>query len=106
MTPRRVDMDSTGCVTAVPARGRTEQYAYYDAGNQTEASRPATPPVPAVTGTRAYQGTRIAGAGTVRYEHDALGRITLRQKTPLSASRTPGTTSQGLIKFPGCPGCW
>ncbi|MFF5435847.1 restriction endonuclease fold toxin, partial [Streptomyces griseofuscus] len=31
-----------------------------------------------------YQGTRITRAGNIRYEHDALGRITLRQKTRLS----------------------
>ncbi|MER6687528.1 polymorphic toxin type 28 domain-containing protein, partial [Streptomyces olivaceoviridis] len=38
---------------------------------------------------RAYTGTRITRAGNVRYEHDALGRITLRQKTRLS--RKPDT---------------
>ncbi|WP_229917277.1 RHS repeat domain-containing protein, partial [Streptomyces canarius] len=32
---------------------------------------------------------RITRAGNVRYEHDALGRITLRQKTRLS--RKPDT---------------
>jgi RHS repeat-associated protein len=41
------------------------------------------------TGERAYTGTRITRAGNVRYEHDAAGRITLRQKTRLS--RKPDT---------------
>jgi RHS repeat-associated protein len=36
-----------------------------------------------------YEGTRIVKAGSVRYEHDALGRIILRQKTRLS--RKPDT---------------
>ncbi|MFF2513464.1 hypothetical protein [Streptomyces sp. NPDC058086] len=40
-------------------------------------------------GTRAYTDTRITRAGDVRYEHDALGRIVLRQKTRLS--RKPDT---------------
>lgn len=34
-------------------------------------------------------GTRIIRAGNVRYEHDALGRVTLRQKTRLA--RKPDT---------------
>ncbi|MEU4732166.1 putative T7SS-secreted protein [Streptomyces sp. NPDC023588] len=86
---RRFDLDSAGRVTAVHARGWTEQYAYDDAGNQTEASWPATHPSHSATGTRAYQGTRITSAGAVRYEHDGQGRIVLRQKTRLS--RKPDT---------------
>ncbi|MEW2418118.1 putative T7SS-secreted protein [Streptomyces sp. NPDC046866] len=86
---RRFDLDSAGRVTAVHARGWTEQYAYDDAGSQTEASWPATHPSHYATGTRAYQGTRITSAGAVRYEHDAQGRIVLRQKTRLS--RKPDT---------------
>jgi RHS repeat-associated protein len=86
---RRFDLDSAGRVTAVHAQGWTEQYAYDDAGNQTEASWPATHPSHSATGARAYQGTRIASAGAVRYEHDGQGRIVLRQKTRLS--RKPDT---------------
>lgn len=41
------------------------------------------------TGERTYTGTRITRTGTVRYEHDQAGRITLRQKTRLS--RKPDT---------------
>ncbi|WP_405449637.1 putative T7SS-secreted protein [Streptomyces erythrochromogenes] len=86
---RRFDLDSAGRVTAVHARGWTEQYAYDEAGNQTKASWPATHPSHSATGTRAYQGTRITSAGAVRYEHDGQGRIVLRQKTRLS--RKPDT---------------
>ncbi|MFF9582034.1 putative T7SS-secreted protein [Streptomyces achromogenes] len=86
---RRFDLDATGRVTAVHAAGWTERYAYDEAGNQTEASWPATHPGAESTGPRTYTGTRITRAGNVRYEHDALGRITLRQKTRLS--RKPDT---------------
>ncbi|WP_258564836.1 putative T7SS-secreted protein [Streptomyces sp. WELS2] len=86
---RRFDLDATGRVTAVHAAGWTERYAYDEAGNQTEADWPATHPGAESTGPRTYTGTRITRAGSVRYEHDALGRITLRQKTRLS--RKPDT---------------
>ncbi|MET8753940.1 putative T7SS-secreted protein [Streptomyces sp. NPDC004667] len=86
---RHFDLDSTGRVMTVHAHGWTEQYAYDDAGNQTEASWPATHPSHTATGTRAYQGTRITNAGALRYEHDGQGRIVLRQKTRLS--RKPDT---------------
>ncbi|MFJ8661311.1 putative T7SS-secreted protein [Streptomyces sp. NPDC093795] len=86
---RRFDLDAAGRVTAVHAKDWTERYAYDEAGNQTEASWPATHPSHSATGGRVYQGTRIAGAGAVRYEHDAQGRIVLRQKTRLS--RKPDT---------------
>ena len=86
---RHFDVDAAGRVTAVHARGWTERYAYDDAGNQTEASWPATHPSHESTGPRAYRGTRITGAGAVRYEHDGQGRIVLRQKTRLS--RKPDT---------------
>ncbi|MER6612810.1 putative T7SS-secreted protein [Streptomyces xantholiticus] len=86
---RRFDLDPAGRVTAVHAQGWTEQYAYDDAGNQTEASWPPTHPSHSATGARAYEGTRIASAGAVRYEHDGQGRIVLRQKTRLS--RKPDT---------------
>ncbi|MGW0337983.1 putative T7SS-secreted protein [Streptomyces sp. NPDC003011] len=87
--PRRFDLDAAGRVTAVHAANWTETYAYDPAGNQTQASWPASHPGAEATGPRAYEGTRITRAGHVRYEHDALGRITLRQKTRLS--RKPDT---------------
>ncbi|MFD7457868.1 MULTISPECIES: DUF6531 domain-containing protein [unclassified Streptomyces] len=86
---RRYELDVAGRVTAVRAENWTETYAYDTAGNQTHASWPAAHPGQEATGDRAYTGTRITRAGNVRYEHDALGRVTLRQKTRLS--RKPDT---------------
>ncbi|MGW1803453.1 HNH/endonuclease VII fold putative polymorphic toxin [Streptomyces sp. NPDC002078] len=86
---RRFDLDATGRVTAVHAANWSERYAYDEAGNQTEATWPTNHPGTEATGPRSYTGTRITRAGNVRYEHDALGRITLRQKTRLS--RKPDT---------------
>ncbi|WCD91029.1 Putative deoxyribonuclease RhsC [Streptomyces xanthophaeus] len=85
----RFDLDSAGRVTAVHAPGWEEQYAYDHAGNQTEASWPATHPSQSAAGPRAYEGTRIASAGAVRYEHDGQGRTVLRRKIRLS--RQPDT---------------
>jgi RHS repeat-associated protein len=86
---RTFDLDAAGRVTAVHARGWTEQYAYDPAGNQTTASWPETHPGHEATGHRTYSGTSVTRAGNVRFEHDALGRVTLRQKTRLS--RRPDT---------------
>ncbi|MFE9493518.1 putative T7SS-secreted protein [Streptomyces collinus] len=86
---RHFDLDAAGRVTAVHAAGWTERYAYDEAGNQTQASWPSNHPGQEAVGPRTYTGTRITRAGNVRYEHDALGRITLRQKTRLS--RKPDT---------------
>ncbi|WP_333778526.1 HNH/endonuclease VII fold putative polymorphic toxin, partial [Streptomyces sp. IBSBF 3136] len=86
---RHFDLDAAGRVTAVHAAGWTERYAYDEAGNQTQASWPSNHPGQEAIGPRTYTGTRITRAGSVRYEHDALGRITLRQKTRLS--RKPDT---------------
>ncbi|MEU2576803.1 putative T7SS-secreted protein [Streptomyces anulatus] len=83
------DVDTAGRVTAVHAANWTERYAYDAAGNQTDASWPASHPSQEAVGTRSYTGTAITRAGNVRYEHDALGRIILRQKTRLS--RKPDT---------------
>ncbi|MDV5146877.1 RHS repeat-associated core domain-containing protein [Streptomyces sp. SBC-4] len=86
---RSFDLDGAGRVTAVHANDWTERYAYDETGNQTKASWPTTHPSHSATGTRAYQGTRISQAGSVRYEHDAQGRTVLRQKPRLS--RKPDT---------------
>ncbi|MEU0895568.1 putative T7SS-secreted protein [Streptomyces massasporeus] len=86
---RTFDLDRAGRVTAVHAQGWTERYAYDDAGNQTSASWPSRHPGSEATGPRAYTGTTLARAGDVRFEYDALGRVTLRQKTRLS--RKPDT---------------
>ncbi|WP_078651662.1 putative T7SS-secreted protein [Streptomyces xylophagus] len=86
---RRFDLDAAGRVTAVHAANWTETYAYDEAGNQTQAQWPTGHPGQEATGDRSYTGTRITRAGNVRYEHDALGRTTLRQKPRLS--RKPDT---------------
>ncbi|WP_445330585.1 putative T7SS-secreted protein [Streptomyces sp. GSL17-111] len=86
---RRFDLDAAGRVTAVHAAGWTESYAYDDTGNQTHAAWPAEHPAHEATGPRTYTGTRITGAGRVRYEHDDAGRLVLRQKPRLS--RKPDT---------------
>ncbi|UNO41078.1 putative T7SS-secreted protein [Streptomyces sp. MST-110588] len=86
---RTFDLDRAGRVTAVNAANWAETYAYDDAGNQTHATWPTNHPDPAAQGPRTYTGTRITRAGSIRYEHDALGRVTLRQKTRLS--RKPDT---------------
>ncbi|MFZ3596466.1 putative T7SS-secreted protein [Streptomyces sp. BH104] len=88
--PRRFTLDPAGRVTAVNARDWSETYAYDSAGNQTLAHWPdRMPGGQDATGERAYTGTRITRAGNIRYEHDAAGRTTLRQKTRLS--RKPDT---------------
>ncbi|MEU7576715.1 RHS repeat-associated core domain-containing protein [Streptomyces sp. NPDC041068] len=86
---RDFDLDAAGRVTAVRASNWAETYAYDAAGNQTEASWPSSHPGHEATGTRTYSGTRITRAGSTRYEHDAAGRVTLRQKARLS--RKPDT---------------
>ncbi|MFF2064631.1 putative T7SS-secreted protein [Streptomyces sp. NPDC058200] len=86
---RRFGLDAAGRVTRVSGASWTETYAYDEAGNQTQADWPATHPCHEATGQRTYTGTRITSAGRVRYEHDAQGRIVMRQKTRLS--RAPET---------------
>ena len=81
---RTFDLDRAGRVTAVHAADWTETYAYDEAGNQTHATWPDHHPNPSARGDRTYTGTNITRAGRIRYEHDALGRVTLRQKTRLS----------------------
>ncbi|MGW4503184.1 putative T7SS-secreted protein [Streptomyces sp. NPDC004436] len=84
------DLDPVGRVTAVSAGGWSERYAYDAAGNQTEAAWPTSHPSGSdATGPRTYDGMRLIGAGRVRYEYDAAGRVTLRQRTRLS--RKPET---------------
>ncbi|WP_241779591.1 DUF6531 domain-containing protein [Streptomyces natalensis] len=87
--PRLFELDAVGRVTTVSAHNWTESYAYDSAGNQTHATWPDRHPAPEARGERAYTGTRINRAGAVRYEYDAAGRTTLRQKTRLS--RKPDT---------------
>ncbi|MDX3539136.1 DUF6531 domain-containing protein [Streptomyces sp. MB09-01] len=87
--PRTFTLDTAARVTAVEAASWSERYAYDAVGNQTRASWPNTHAGAESHGRRTYTGTRITRAGSIRYEHDALGRVTLRQKTHLS--REPDT---------------
>ncbi|MFD7258411.1 hypothetical protein [Streptomyces sp. NPDC059874] len=68
------------------AENWSEQYAYDESGNQTSAAWPADDHA---AGPRTYVGTRLVGAGAIRYEHDAQDRVVLRQKRRLS--RKPDT---------------
>ncbi|MEU5170062.1 putative T7SS-secreted protein [Streptomyces mutomycini] len=83
------DLDPVGRVTSVHAKNWTERYSYDEVGNQTEAFWPSSQLSQEAVGIRVYTGTALAHAGTIRYEHDQLGRISLRQKTRLS--RKPDT---------------
>ncbi|MEU9445778.1 putative T7SS-secreted protein, partial [Streptomyces sp. NPDC048304] len=86
---RHYELDPIGRVTTVRAANWSESYAYDAAGNQTHANWPDAHPGAEARGIRVYEGTRITRAGSIRYEHDAAGRVTLRQKTRLS--RKPDT---------------
>lgn len=80
---RTVALDVVGRITAVTATGWQEQYAYDAAGNLTSATW--TGDGDEAQGPREYDGTRIRSAGHFRYEHDAQGRIVLRQRARHSA---------------------
>ncbi|MFJ6460024.1 RHS repeat domain-containing protein [Streptomyces sp. NPDC091387] len=83
--PRRHTLTASGRVTRIKGDNWTESYAYDQAGNQTQGNWPSSHAYAEATGERTYAGTRIQSAGRIRYEHDAAGRTTLRQKTRLSA---------------------
>ncbi|MGP4002869.1 RHS repeat-associated core domain-containing protein [Streptomyces sp. 8N706] len=82
--PRTFTLDPAGRITAVQARGWSEQYAYNAAGDQTHTVLPSQAPGQNSTGERTYHGTRVTRAGRTRYRYDAQGRITFRQTTTLS----------------------
>ncbi|WP_410672466.1 RHS repeat-associated core domain-containing protein [Amycolatopsis sp. cmx-4-68] len=86
---RSFELDAAGRVTAVAGPGRRETYRYDAAGNLTGASWPDSPAELDVQGERRYRGTRPHSAGQTRYEHDAQGRVVLRQRKRLS--RKPDT---------------
>ncbi|MEU9181998.1 hypothetical protein AB0C90_35230 [Streptomyces sp. NPDC048550] len=58
-------------------------------GSATRPRPPGQPYDSSATGPRTYAGTRLTRASSVRYEHDAYGRVVLRQKQRLS--RKPDT---------------
>ncbi|WP_190822126.1 RHS repeat-associated core domain-containing protein [Saccharopolyspora pogona] len=84
--PRMFELDRTGRVTSVQGTGWAEHYAYDAAGNITNASWPTPPTSPdaEALGKREFSGTLVRRAGRVRYEHDAQGRVVLRQQKLLS----------------------
>ncbi|MEU9223814.1 putative T7SS-secreted protein [Streptomyces massasporeus] len=86
---RHYELDPVGRTTRVSGDGWAETYAYDQLGNQTTADWPARPFGDDGCGDRAYQGADLVRAGRIRYEHDAAGRVVLRQKTRLS--RKPDT---------------
>ncbi|WP_329256152.1 DUF6531 domain-containing protein [Actinoallomurus sp. NBC_01490] len=84
---RRLELDTSGRVTAVHAHGWTERYAYDASGNlaHMESPAPQAPDHTAGTGPdREYTGTLIRRAGRTRFEHDAQGRVVMRQEQRLS----------------------
>jgi RHS repeat-associated protein len=94
--PRLFTLDPAGKVKSVEGPGWAERYAYDAAGNLTAAAWPAPPPGPAdfwlgadLQGRREYAGPLITQSGSVRYQHDRRGRITLRQRARIS--RKPDT---------------
>ncbi|SDY10666.1 RHS repeat-associated core domain-containing protein [Amycolatopsis xylanica] len=82
---RRFDLDPAGRVLAVEGGGWQERYAYDAAGNLTQATRPSVPGQDSLE----YGGTLIRRAGDIHYQHDAQGRMVVRQKKRLS--RKPDT---------------
>nr|WP_277347960.1 DUF6531 domain-containing protein [Streptomyces sp. HNM0574] len=81
---QQMRLDPAGRPLSVTADGWTESYAYDQAGNQTRAEWPDEAGRTEARGERTYEGTRVLTAGNVRYEHDAAGRMVLRQKRRLS----------------------
>ncbi|MET7451227.1 DUF6531 domain-containing protein [Streptomyces sp. NPDC005574] len=80
-------LDDAGRVTDVRARNWAESYAYDAAGNQSRAAWPERHAGQEAQGHRAYTGSRLTRAGSVRFEYDDEGRVVVRRKTRLS--RTP-----------------
>ncbi|WP_327190863.1 DUF6531 domain-containing protein [Streptomyces xinghaiensis] len=78
------ELDPVGRPLHVTAHTWSESYAYDIAGNQTSAQWPQRGGRAEGRGARAYEGTRVLTAGSVRYEYDAAGRTVLRQKSRLS----------------------
>jgi RHS repeat-associated protein len=80
---RAFNLDPAGRITAVQGQGWTERYAYDSAGNIISATWPTDDTES--TGERVYAGTLIRRAGNTRYQHDAQGRVIMRQRKRLTA---------------------
>ncbi|WP_207934509.1 RHS repeat protein, partial [Actinomadura sp. KC06] len=83
---RTYTLDPFGRITTVTVQEWTERYAYDSAGNLSRADQ-ATSEDAGESGPREYTGTLIRRAGRTRYEHDAQGRIVLRERVTLSGKR-------------------
>ena len=81
---RTLDLDPAGRVTAIRARGWTEEYAYDALGNLTRA---ATPLDHADDTEREYADGRLRRAGRTHYEYDMQGRIVRSVRRLLSGQR-------------------
>ncbi|MBN1172366.1 MAG: hypothetical protein JXA67_09345, partial [Micromonosporaceae bacterium] len=96
---RTLALDQAGRVTAVQAAAWSERYAYDSAGNLVHASSGASsggsPGASSGAGQGdhgtapdrefEYSGTLVRRAGNVRYQHDAGGRVALKQRPRHSA---------------------
>lgn len=85
---RTLELDSLGRITAMTGSTWNERYAYDAAGNIISAEWPngenaesESESESAIQGERDYEGTLIRHAGRYRFEHDAHGRVILRQRT-------------------------
>ena len=81
---RTFDLDTAGRVTAVRARGWTEDYAYDALGNLTRAATPLDRPDDTA---REFDGGRLRRAGRTRYEYDAQGRVVRSIRRLLNGQR-------------------
>ncbi len=86
---RRFHFDALGRITEAMTKQGAETYAYDASGNLTDANWPVGTTPADAAGKRTYHGTLLVRAGAMRYEYDAAGRTTVRQKTRLS--RKPDT---------------
>lgn len=73
-------LDPVGRVTEVRGPNGTQRYAYDAGGNTSHAAWPGTLGADESNGDRQHRGSLLTQAGAVRYEHDAQGRMVLRQE--------------------------
>ncbi|WP_435156043.1 DUF6531 domain-containing protein [Amycolatopsis sacchari] len=81
---RRFELDPAGRVTGVRAGSWWERYSYDQIGNITHGGAADD-----AAGNREYRGTLLRDSSRVRYQHDAQGRVVVRQRKRLS--RKPDT---------------
>ncbi|MBY8881772.1 DUF6531 domain-containing protein [Actinacidiphila acidipaludis] len=81
---RTFDLDAAGRVTAVRARGWTEDYAYDALGNLTRSATPLDRPEDTA---REFTDGRLRRSGRTGYEYDAQGRIVRSTRRLLNGQR-------------------